>query len=233
MTIVQRFPRNVTGRDFIVGDIHGCFDALREAISAHQFDESQDRLFSVGDLVDRGASSEEAVDWIALPWFHAVRGNHEQMAIGVAAGRHDQANYLRNGGGWFLALDDYQQQLVAQCFDTLPVAIEIDHAVGRVGIVHADIWGGSWDEFTAEIESDLSNSRRHKLVEVAMWSRSRIQARDETGISDLFALFVGHTPVKAPTVLGNVAFIDTGAVFGNGLCMLDIASVRPVDEMRP
>lgn len=228
MSRIQRFPRNTAGRDFVVGDVHGCFDALRDAIALAQFDEDCDRLFSVGDLVDRGPSSEEAVDWIARPWFHAVRGNHEQMAIGVAAGKHDHSNYLRNGGGWFLALDDYRQQLTAQAFETLPVAIEIDHAVGRIGIVHADIWGGSWDEFVAEIDGDLSNSRRHKLVEVALWSRSRIQARDETGVSDLFALFVGHTPVKTPTVLGNVIYIDTGAVFSNGLTMMEIGKVRAV-----
>jgi serine/threonine protein phosphatase 1 len=226
MSRVQRFPCNTQGRDFAIGDVHGCFDALRDAMASVEFDEGRDRLFSVGDLVDRGPSSEEAVDWIARPWFHAVRGNHEQMAIGVAAGRHDQANYLRNGGGWFLALDNYRQQLTAQAFDTLPVAIEIAHTLGRIGIVHADIWGGSWDDFTAEIEGDLSSGRRHKLVEVALWSRSRIQARDASGIADLFALFVGHTPVERPIALGNVVYIDTGAVFGNGLTMIEIGKVR-------
>lgn len=230
MKTVQRFQRNDTGRDFVIGDVHGCFDNLRTAMSLNHFDEERDRLFSVGDLVDRGPSSEEAVDWIARPWFHAVRGNHEQMAIGVAAGKHDHANYLRNGGGWFLAMDDDLQRVTAKVFDALPVAIEIDHAVGRIGIVHADVWGGSWDEFTADIEGDLSNSRRHKIIEVALWSRSRIQANDDNGISDLFALFVGHTPVKEPMILGNVLFIDTGAVFGNGLTMIDIAKVAPARE---
>lgn len=234
MSRVQRFPRNTAGRDFVVGDIHGCFEALQVAMMDNGFDESKDRLFSVGDLVDRGPSSEQAIDWIARPWFHAVRGNHEQMAIGVADGRHDQANYARNGGSWFLALDGYRQQLTAQAFDTLPVAIEIDHEVGRIGIVHADIWGGSWDEFTAEIDNELSNTRRHKLVEVALWSRSRIQA-NQTGfptgdISDLFAMFVGHTPVERATALGNVFYIDTGAVYGNGLTMLNIADIGAVDQ---
>lgn len=233
MSRVKRFARNDSGRDLVVGDIHGCFDALREAMASADFDESKDRIFSVGDLVDRGPSSEEAIDWIAKPWFHAVRGNHEQMAIGVAGGRHDQANYARNGGGWFIALDAYRQQLIAQAFDTLPVAIEIDHAVGRVGIVHADIWGGSWDEFTAEIEGDLSNGRRHKLVEVALWSRSRIQA-NEIGyptdtVRDLRVMFVGHTPVKKATLLANVAYIDTGAVFGNGMTLIDIARVDEIE----
>ncbi|MDS9899060.1 serine/threonine protein phosphatase, partial [Pseudomonas aeruginosa] len=33
MTLVQRFERNTAGRDFCVGDVHGCFDLL-EALLA-------------------------------------------------------------------------------------------------------------------------------------------------------------------------------------------------------
>ncbi|MET3654064.1 metallophosphoesterase [Dyella japonica] len=227
MNIIQRFERNRVGRDFVVGDIHGCFDLLSRAMDTVGFDESCDRLFSVGDLVDRGPSSHEAIDWIAQPWFHAVRGNHEQMAIGVAQGRHDHDNYLRNGGGWFLSLGDDRQKLVAAVFDTLPIAIEIDHAVGRIGLVHADIWGESWDGFLRDMQSDLSNSKRHKLVEVALWSRSRIQAHQSgyptSSVSDLHAMFVGHTPVEKPLCLGNVVYIDTGAVFGRSLTLINIA----------
>lgn len=84
--LVKHVPRNEIGRDFVVGDIHGCFDALRYAMFGVVFDESKDRLFSVGDLVDRGNQSEESIDWIAQPWFHAVRGNHEEMAIGWSHG---------------------------------------------------------------------------------------------------------------------------------------------------
>lgn len=38
--------------------------------------------------------------------------------------------------------------------------------------------------------------------------------RDESGVSGVDRVFVGHTPSKATVRLGNVFYIDTGAVFG-------------------
>ncbi len=49
---MPRFSRNEIGRDFAVGDIHGCFEHLSRSLKAIDFDEGVDRLFSVGDLVD-------------------------------------------------------------------------------------------------------------------------------------------------------------------------------------
>lgn len=208
------FDKNTRGRDFVIGDIHGCFDAVRAILADVNFDEATDRLFSVGDLVDRGPYSIEAIDWIAKPWFHAVRGNHEQMAIGVAAGKHDLGNYLVNGGGWFLALDDSRQQLVASVLHSLPVCIEVDTDDGLVGIVHADIGGNDWAGFVADLVGPISNNRRKAMLEDALWSRDRIQGERGGNVDGLHAMYVGHTPVNQPTALGNVIYVDTGAVFG-------------------
>ncbi|HUH31582.1 MAG TPA: metallophosphoesterase [Rhodanobacter sp.] len=222
MSTLRRFDRNVRGRDFVVGDIHGCFERLQYELDVIGFNGARDRLFSVGDLVDRGPSSEECVDWIAKPWFHAVRGNHEQMAIGVAAGRHDAGNYLVNGGGWFLALDESRQKLIAEVLDSLPYLIEVDTPAGRVGIVHAEINGDSWAEFSAALDSVESNNKRKRLTEIALWSRTRITHGDTEHIKDLHCLYVGHTPIKHPVELGNVRYIDTGCVFGGRLTVVAI-----------
>ena len=70
------------GRDFVVGDVHGEFLAL-EAVLAHVgFAPQCDRPFALGDLIDRGPRSADALAWmnsgrIAL----SVRGNHEQMLL--------------------------------------------------------------------------------------------------------------------------------------------------------
>jgi serine/threonine protein phosphatase 1 len=58
--MLQHFGRNTAGRDLIVGDIHGCFARLQVALDELGFDPERDRLFSVGDLVDRGPDSEVA-----------------------------------------------------------------------------------------------------------------------------------------------------------------------------
>ena len=54
------------GRDWVVGDVHGCFTTLREALLAIDFEHGRDRLFSVGDLIDRGPNSIEALEWLAV-----------------------------------------------------------------------------------------------------------------------------------------------------------------------
>ena len=60
----QRFlkvPRNALGRDFAVGDVHGCFTRLQQGLDQLGFDPTRDRLFSVGDLVDRGPECESVL----------------------------------------------------------------------------------------------------------------------------------------------------------------------------
>ena len=76
---LQRFERNRIGRDFAVGDIHGCFTALQIALDAIGFSPETDRLFCAGDLVDRGPGSHLVVDWLDKPWFFSTRGNHEAL----------------------------------------------------------------------------------------------------------------------------------------------------------
>lgn len=223
MIAVQHLPRNDSGRDFVVGDIHGCFDKLRQALNDVAFNEARDRLFSVGDLVDRGTQSDESIDWIAKPWFHAVRGNHEQMAIGVAAGRHDLSSYLVNGGAWFMGMTEDRQRLYAEIFDGLPIAIEIETSAGLVGVIHADLGDYTdWHEFTAALGSATSNNQRHRLREIALWSRTRISYGVTTPIDGVRAVYVGHTPVDEVKRLGNVIYIDTGAVFGKKLTVVQL-----------
>lgn len=90
MSRFRRVNANNRGRDLAVGDIHGHFERLQRCLDEVGFDPEVDRLFSVGDLVDRGPASEQALDWLAQPWFHAVQGNHEALAIAhLRGGRVD------------------------------------------------------------------------------------------------------------------------------------------------
>lgn len=204
MELVKRVDRNPVGRDFAVGDIHGHFSALRRVLDQARFDPARDRLFSVGDLVDRGPESEPCLEWLAQPWFYAVRGNHEDYAIRfVRTGEVDVATYRINGGSWFLDLSPERQAQYAAAFAQLPIAIEVPVERGLVGIVHADCPVPSWN--------DLANvlARRSKR-DYCMWSRRRVAEWNETGVADIVAVVVGHTTVEEPITLGNVHHIDTG-----------------------
>lgn len=228
MSFVKHFECNTTGRDFAVGDIHGCFKLLEATLDNIGFDRTKDRLFSVGDLVDRGPDSELALDWIDEPWFHAVRGNHEDMAIRYPSGNMDAANYAANGGAWNVGSPRHLQLAHSWAFDALPVAIEIETQHGIVGIVHADCPFPTWRDFTVSLDdASLSNAMRKAVFEAALWSRERIQAEDATGIPDLRALIVGHTPVRRPAILGNVYHIDTGGWLRDGhFTLIDLATLQ-------
>lgn len=216
----RRFEANELGRDFVVGDVHGCFDLLRLAMLRAGFDKSTDRLFSVGDLVDRGPQSGEAVEWLTQSWFHAVRGNHEQMVVDVMAGRASEHLHDANGGAWFARLSHAERIATAEAFARLPLAIEVDTEAGPVGIVHAEVPGDDWVAFRAmlaAIDAGESGKREH-IERFALWGRDVIRGRSPfSGVVGIGCVYVGHTPVAGATRVANVCYLDTGAVFGRAM----------------
>lgn len=206
MSLIKRFERNHAGRDFAVGDIHGHFTRLQQALDAAGFDPAVDRLFSVGDLIDRGPECRDVLDWLAKPWFHPVRGNHDDYVCHFDT--CDVDNWVYNGGMWFAGLAFDEQREFAAQFNELPIAIEVETAEGLIGILHADCPFPSWHELQFELEG--MTGQRLKLVKnTCMWSRTRIEQEDESGVADIRALIVGHTPLRKPVALGNVLHIDT------------------------
>ena len=225
----KSFGKNDVGTDYAVGDIHGCFSRLQARLDALRFDPAQDRLFSVGDLVDRGPESHLAESWVTQPWFHAVMGNHDDMARRWPNGHMDSENYRTNGGGWNIQRPEAEQRHTAEVFKRLPLALEIETDAGLVGVVHADCPRAAWRQFRSALQSrTLAKGAFGALAGVAMWSRSRITNQETAGIPDLRALIVGHTPVPALTILGNVHYIDTGATFGHEFTILELDTLQPV-----
>ncbi len=222
MTLIKRLPLNEAGRDFLIADIHGEFARVEELLATVGFVPERDRLISVGDLVDRGPDSDQALEWMARPWFHAVMGNHELMAIAHACNDgEDAAMHVMNGGAWMAAMDQDLKNEYAEAFARMPLAIELQTARGPIGVVHADIAPGmSWQALVAELDADSRDSANWLL-----WSRQRLEAAAQgeatPDVVGIRRVYVGHTPVKKPIAVGNVCFIDTGACFGGPMLLID------------
>ncbi len=210
---VLRLQANTKGRDFVVGDIHGCFDILDRALASVSFDPTKDRLICVGDLVDRGPYSARALDYIRKPWFYSVRGNHEDMFLLCL--RNDFVDkamvnqFLPHGFGWILETPLPLLRQIKEAFLKLPTAIEIDSPEGPIGFVHADIPKQmSWQQFLTALERGSATA-----ASCAAWSRGRVLKGDASGVEGAHRVFFGHTVVKGARQLGNCFFIDTGGVF--------------------
>lgn len=218
MSIYQR----VNGADFrnvwVVGDLHGCYTNLMGRLYELKFDTAQDLLISVGDLIDRGSENVECLELITMPWFRAVRGNHEQMMIdAIEAGYGSkEAHWRQNGGGWFFYLD-YDQDRLAKSLvrkaAELPLIIELVTGDRKVVICHADY---PHNEYAFD---------KPVPEEMVIWNRDRVsyghrgKASEITG-ADLFIF--GHTPASEPLKFANQMYIDTGAVFCGNLTMVQV-----------
>ena len=51
-------------RLFAIGDIHGCFDSVKELVENKIQLQKIDKLILIGDYIDRGNKSKEVVDFI-------------------------------------------------------------------------------------------------------------------------------------------------------------------------
>lgn len=232
---IHGYEKNANGgRDLVVGDIHGHYENLMVALAKltvngllHPFNPLKDRLFSVGDLVDRGPDSPLVVSLLKEPWFFAIKGNHEDMAIRwfdrqpgsdecempTEGWNMDAGGYAWNGGAWFLALSEAEQLLIVNSLRPLPLAIELETDEGLLGIIHAEVIADDWWLLRSACENYIPSkfAKLFKMAtEQAMWSRERIQQERETKpVRGVEAVACGHTPLKRVVISDNQVYIDT------------------------
>jgi bis(5'-nucleosyl)-tetraphosphatase (symmetrical) len=79
---------------YAIGDIQGCYDSLMELLGSIGFDAARDRLWLVGDLVNRGGQSLAVLRYIASlgPRAVTVLGNHDIHLLMVASGMTRKRN---------------------------------------------------------------------------------------------------------------------------------------------
>ena len=236
---VLTLEANKTGRDFVIGDLHGALSPLLNLLDRVKFDPQVDRLISVGDLVDRGPNNVECLKLLLEPWFFAVRGNHEQLFTLADSNPLMYDIWKRNGGGWAISKEDHA--FFREKCSELPSVINVrlrDDTYAH--IIHAELPPGVTVRTADLLDEDfvrdtLLNEFDHYGFEMLYWCRvrfrhlsagaSNLQPFDKvrrvvkydvdtnvyTHNPELTCVISGHTIVQHPiTVLGQTN-IDTGA----------------------
>jgi len=134
---IKTVPANVEGRDFVVGDLHGCFDELTKLMKYVRFDPKRDRLFSTGDLIDRGPNSEECLSLLDKSWFYPVLGNHEDLLL-------TKIKLMEKGQNPELTQEEIiiikQSESYLPKIFSMPLVYEIEHLLyDKIYILHAEI----------------------------------------------------------------------------------------------
>jgi len=212
--IIKHYEKNEDGKDYCIGDLHGCYDDFQQLMDELSFDKSVDRMFSVGDLVDRGPKSLECLRLIKEPWFHCIRGNHEDLMITAVLDRKKEDLWHMNGGDWYWGNEIDKKEIIdlVKLTSHLPLVMNIETKDGRVGICHAQP-PTDWRSIT----QDMGRDAKFELI----WGRSKIRKfRDTWNVQNIDYTVHGHTPIATPISVGNSLYIDTGICF-NGYEMFD------------
>lgn len=209
---------------YAVGDIHGSLRKLRGLTARcreHAGGEPITFVF-LGDYIDRGPESAGVIAYLiemqSSPRERciALKGNHEDFALGVLEGTTDANDWLSQGGA-----ETLRSYSIASARD-LPRehlewirALPLSYDDGRRFFVHAGIDPSR--PFDAQDDYDLLWIREPFLSSRRNFRRLVVH---------------GHTPLAtaAPDLRDNRLNLDTGAVFGGPLtaAIFSAAETAPI-----
>jgi serine/threonine protein phosphatase 1 len=199
-------------RQFAIGDIHGCLDALLRLDEELHFSPT-DTIITLGDYVDRGPDTKGVIDYLIQLKTRCnlicLRGNHEIMMLMARDDRSHLASWMSNGGD--ATLDSY----AATSFKSIPPEhwefMESTlpyHEADRDFFVHANAYP----------DYELVDQPEYMLY----WEFLDRPVRHDSGKR----MICGHTAQRSgkPLNFGHTVCIDTDVCRNGWLTCLDIRS---------
>ncbi|MBT5483269.1 MAG: symmetrical bis(5'-nucleosyl)-tetraphosphatase [Gammaproteobacteria bacterium] len=155
---------------YAVGDIQGCYDQLMRILEKVKFDPASDRLWGVGDLINRGSKSLETLRFLKSlgDSFTTVLGNHDLHFVAMATGAqsHGKKDTLQ------ALLDDPECLNYCDWLRHQPMihneSINTESGQQSFLVVHAGIAPG-WTfkkarKYAAEVEAVLQSDKYKKFL---------------------------------------------------------------------
>ena len=191
---------------YVIGDIQGCDDELGELLSLIRFDVAVDRVYFVGDLVNRGPKSAQVLRRVkALADAGAgdcVLGNHDFFLIMA----FERISNLHDGDSLDQVLGQPDAQALVEWLRQRPLLIEL----GRHVIVHAGLLP-AWTVADAgalarEIEHELRGPNYREFLRTLFGNEPRIWHDDLTGVARHRAIVNAFARLRFCTAFSEIEF---------------------------
>ena len=177
-------------RTFAIGDLQGCFDELERLLAAIEFDERQDKLWFVGDIINRGPQSLECLRYVKQAteqgFAQIVLGNHDFHLLAAYAGLEKYLSKSDTLEPIFAAEDVEElvnwlrmQPLVVKhdIYDAImvhagiPPQWSIEESIQYADEVHQLLRGDDWQIFLKE--HLFGNQSKDWFASIKGWERIR------------------------------------------------------------
>jgi serine/threonine protein phosphatase 1 len=214
----QSIAPNPAGIDWICGDVHGHLSVLQAQLKQGGFRYGVDRLFLLGDLVDRGPDSEATLNWaLSTEEVFSVLGNHELMFLARSQHEAYREKHRLIGGAWAdeLSFSTYRR-LAEDCARKFPLSMAVPSGEHTVGLVHAQ---SPFDDWRQLQDADYSE----KLAIDCTWPWDRAQGPEQI-IGGVSAVMSGHIGTSTTVTRGNQIWIDTFEATGEFI-------LAPIEEI--
>jgi bis(5'-nucleosyl)-tetraphosphatase (symmetrical) len=187
---------------YAIGDLQGCYLTLQALLAKIKFDAGSDRLWFVGDLVNRGAGSLECLRFVKSLADRAVvvLGNHDLHLLAIAEGVAKTK-----------ALDTLDEVLHAPDRDALLEWLrkqKLLHVEGKFAMVHAGLlpqW--NWSQSLAlagEVEEMLRGKNYRHFLENMYGNNPDMWRDDLVGDERLRVILNAMTRMRAITADGRM-----------------------------
>lgn len=198
--------------NYVISDIHGHLELFKKMLGKINF-QSEDKLYILGDMVDRGSEPIKVVQYIMKQSnMYVIQGNHENLMLDVLEDENNEKaleRWYRNGGemthNQYKALEVEEQHTIKAYLEQRPLYLALEKYL----LVHAGI--------SAKPHETWEEVRDRQTKRDLIWMRDEFI--DYPTITDKKVIF-GHTQTFKMGEVGSIWFgsdkigIDCGVYCG-------------------
>jgi len=194
-------------RVFVIGDLDADLTKFEQALCSVNFNPSEDILFSLGDVIDRGEHSIALLARFQELGVHMCLGNHEHMLLESLLAK-DKGYYrlwVENGGRWHLEATNEELAFACKQLLRCPLSYYVEYGTLKIGLSHTTCADWDWQNPPQDIQQAIS---------ALLWDRSLTKAKKPVINPSIDFSVHGHNTTKKPYWLGNSYHLDTNYLSG-------------------